>query len=103
MWPDVEHPLKWRPQLAEQCPAVCIAARWSCALSADELIEEYLAKAKEAEEQALRCRDPTLKESWQKIGMSYRGMAQHQLDRIEAGTKAVQPSQSPASDARKGE
>lgn len=72
-------------------------------MSTADLIEEYLAKAKEAEDQALRCRDQKLKESWQSMAMSYREMAQHELGLVADKAKAVQSSQLPTSSAREGE
>jgi hypothetical protein len=69
-------------------------------VSGNELIEEYLTKAKEAEDQASRCRDRTLKESWQRIALSYREMAQRRLDGKPGRTTSEQPSQEPASQAK---
>ena len=74
----------------------------------DHLVEEYLTKAKEAEDQALRCRDHILKESWQRIALSYREMAQRQLDgqldgRLDgksARTTSEQPLQQPAGNTK---
>lgn len=67
------------------------------------LIEEYLAKAKEAEDQASRCQDQNLKDSWLAMAMSYRKMAQHELDGLTAKVKSADPSQSPASDTREAD
>lgn len=66
---------------------------------ADKLAQEYLAKAKEAEEQAYRCMDGDLKESWQRIALSYREMAQCRLDSMTRGAAQEQPSPQPASKA----
>jgi hypothetical protein len=38
-------------------------------------IKEYLAKAKEAEEQAARCHRGSMQESWLRIAFAYRDMA----------------------------
>ena len=47
-------------------------------MSADERRKEFLAKAKEAEEQAAQTKDSDLKDSWKRIAQSYRELAQRQ-------------------------
>jgi hypothetical protein len=71
-------------------------------MTMDHLVEEYLTKAKEAEDQALRCRDHILKESWQRIALSYREMAQRRLDGKPARTTSGQPQplQQPAANTK---
>ena len=65
----------------------------------EQLLEEYLSKAKEAEEQAYRCRDAVLKESWQRMALSYRQMAQRCLDTRNSVATSEQTSPMPASRA----
>jgi len=62
-------------------------------------IENYLAKAKEAEEQAARTSDHHMRQSWQRIAASYREMAQQRLDRMGAPPTSKQLSQLPAAKA----
>lgn len=71
--------------------------RWMAGF--EKLVGEYLARAKEAEEQALRCPDAILKQSFQRIALSYREMAQHHLDAKTGGATSKQPSPLPASKA----
>ena len=44
----------------------------------EERQKDYLAKAKEAEAQASKCRDEVLRQSLIKIAESYRELAKHQ-------------------------
>jgi hypothetical protein len=69
-------------------------------VATNELLEEYLTKAKEAEDHAFRCRDRDLRESWLRIALSYRHMAQRQLDRKPNQAEAEQFSPLPASKAK---
>jgi hypothetical protein len=43
--------------------------------SSQAKIDEYLAKAKEAEAQAARCHKGSMQESWLRIAFAYRDMA----------------------------
>jgi hypothetical protein len=44
-------------------------------MSADERRKEFLAKAKEADDQAVKAKDADLKDSWNRIAQSYRESA----------------------------
>lgn len=59
-----------------------------------QIVNAYLARAKEAEDQAARSTDLTMKESWLNIASSYRQMAQAWLDRMAA--PGEQPSRESA-------
>jgi hypothetical protein len=47
-------------------------------MTADERRKDFLAKAKEADEQAEKAKDADLKDSWKRIAQSYRELAQRQ-------------------------
>jgi len=47
-------------------------------MSADERRKEFLAKAKDADDQAAQAKDTDLKDSWKRIAQSYRELAQRQ-------------------------
>ena len=47
-------------------------------MNAEERRKEFLAKAKEADDQAERAKDSDLKISWKRIAESYRELAQRQ-------------------------
>lgn len=64
-------------------------------------VNEYLAKAVLAEEQAARCKEMLLKDSWLKIALSYRSMAQRHLDGQLTDAVAQQPSPQPAAKPQK--
>lgn len=66
----------------------------------ENLVEEYLTKAKEAEQQAYRCKDAIMRESWQRIAVSYREMAQRRLDARTGEATSEQPSPSHAAKLR---
>jgi len=51
---------------------------WGCVVGAKERRDEYLAKAKEAQDQADRTPDRYEKESWLRIAESYRALASRQ-------------------------
>ena len=59
-------------------------------MSAEKIVEEYLARAREAEDQADKTTDSHMRASWQRIAKSYRQMAQNRLDGV-AGTAAAKP------------
>ena len=44
-------------------------------MSKDERAEAYLAKAKEAEEQAEKAKDTVVKTTWERIAKGYRDLA----------------------------
>jgi hypothetical protein len=44
-------------------------------MNKEQQIAEYLEKAKEAEDQGIRTKDPQEKENWLKIAASYRELA----------------------------
>lgn len=44
---------------------------------ANDTRSRFLFKAREAETQAARAKNPKVKESWQKIAASYRDLAEH--------------------------
>lgn len=58
-------------------------------MDCDNLIEEYLAKAADAEQQANRCRDSTLRDGWHQIALSYQAMAQHHIRDASLGADAT--------------
>lgn len=72
-------------------------------MDSQHIIDEYLAKAKEAEEHAARSTDPAMKESWLGIALSYRQMAQTRIDAAAAPASVEQPSQIAAARAEKSE
>lgn len=72
-------------------------------MDSQNIIDEYLAKAKEAEEHAAHCTDPAMKESWTGIALSYRQMAQARIDAAAGVATAAQPSQIAAAKAEKTE
>lgn len=51
-------------------------------MSVEKFVEDYLARAREAEEQANKTTDAYMRESWQRIARSYRQMAQNKLDGV---------------------
>jgi uncharacterized alpha-E superfamily protein len=46
-------------------------------MSKEQRLADYLAKAKEAEEQAAKVKDQRSKDQWLKIAQSYRELAKH--------------------------
>ncbi|HVW74570.1 MAG TPA: hypothetical protein VHC39_13100 [Rhizomicrobium sp.] len=60
-----------------------------------QIVDAYLARAKEAEDQAARSTDLTMKESWLNIASSYRQMAQAWLDRMAAPKQPSRESAKP--------
>jgi hypothetical protein len=47
-------------------------------MNADERRKDFLAKAKEADEQVEKAKDSDLKASWKRIAQSYRELAERQ-------------------------
>lgn len=72
-------------------------------MDSQQIIDEYLAKAKDAEAHAARCTDAAMKESWTGIALSYRQMAQAHIDAATAPARMEQPSQLAAAKAEKTE
>jgi hypothetical protein len=68
-------------------------------MSLKKQIDEYLARAKEAEDQAAKLGDSQIKQSWLQIALSYRQMAQRWVDRTGRAASAEQPSAMPAAKA----
>jgi hypothetical protein len=62
-------------------------------MDGQHIVNEYQARAQEAEEYAARCADPAMKQSWLNIASSYRQMAQSWLDRMAAATTVEQSPQ----------
>lgn len=55
-----------------------VSHRWGCSVGAKERQDDFLTKAKEAQEQAERTPDRHEKESWLRIAESYRALARRQ-------------------------